>query len=482
MGDSIKRNSLTKQPIALRILNKAANFFGASVVKGAVPYSFFRMYGASIVWGVWKNKTYITDGYMKNAALYSVIRRITKTAAVAPFKVYRVKDQKKFAKYKSWTGAGATKESLLNAMRIKSLVYEEDNKHPLNELINKPNPWQGAAEFTESCVGFKLLTGNRFLLLTVLDIGANTGKVAALVNLPPDDVAVKSDGTLFGVDSYVLSIGQEKPLPKDAVIHSKYWNPNIDAQGSHLKGLSPLSAGERNLTINDLSENRSASELKNAGANGVLFNKNIGEWSQEQAAEMKNKLHDDVLGVENAAKIAVANGDLGYLQFGQNSKELGTIEKGATSKQEICNIYGVPYVLMNSDNSTYNNIKEAKTELLSMAVVPELVSLRDDWNVIAKSYKDDNLYVDFDITAYPEMQEDLEKTVRIMKDAYWITPNEKRLAMNMDEDADEEMMDRYLVPSGLTEITQLNPENIQAQMDQVDEQMNQEENKKPNAQ
>jgi HK97 family phage portal protein len=467
--------SKNKTSWGLRVLNKAANQVGLSVIKNQSAYSLVQLFGLSLVWGRWDQKDYIKEGYMKNASLYSIINRITKTASVAPFKVYRVKDEKKFAQYKNWTGVNATKESMMNAMRIKAMVYEEDNKHPLNELINKPNPWQGGADFTTNCIGFRLLTGNRFLLLTQLDLGANAGRVVGLVNLPPDDVAVKGDGTLFGVHSYVLQLGQSLEIPKESIIHSKYPNYQITAQGDHLKGMSPLRAGERNLERSDKAEARSVTMLKNQGAAGVLFNKNLAEYTQEQAGELKKKLNEDVLGLDNAGKIAVANGDLGYLDFGMNSQELSLLDLEKYSLQQLCNIYGVPYVLMNADNSTYNNIQEAKKELITMAVVPELAALRDDWNTVAKNYKGENIYVDYDLSVYPELQEDLEKQMRIAKDSWWIKGNEKRLMMGLDEDTEEEMMDKYLVPSGLTDITNLNPANIQAEMDRVDEEENENE-------
>jgi HK97 family phage portal protein len=439
-----------------------------------VSYSVLQLFGMSLVWGRWNQKDYIKNGYMASAPLYSVINRITRTAASVPFKVYRVKDEKKFAKYKSWTGARATKESLERAMLIKALVYEEDTQHPLNDLIAKPNPWQGTSEFVQNCLGFKLLTGNRFLLLTKLDIGVNTGNPVQLLNLPPDDTAVVGDGTLFGVAGYKLQLGKTVDLPVESVIHSKYWNPNIDTMGSHLKGLSPLAAGERNLDRSEKAEVRSTTMLKNAGAAGMVFNKTIAEhgggWTKEQASDIKEKLHTDVMGMDNAAKVVAANGDLGYIEFGKNAQELGLLDLEKYSLQQICNVYNVPYVLLNADNSTYNNIQEAKKELITMAVVPELASLRDDFNVIASMYKDNNLYVDYDLSVFPELQEDLEKTMRIMKDSWWIKPNEKRIAMGMDEDAEEEMMDHYLVPSGVTDITNLNPENIKKMMDEADAQ------------
>ncbi len=91
-----------------------------------------------VVWNEDNLRSY-TTAYTTNAGLYSIVKRIGKTAAVAPFKVYRVKDQRSLAKYKSWTGENATPESLQKAMVLKAKVFEEDNNHKLNLLIENPN-------------------------------------------------------------------------------------------------------------------------------------------------------------------------------------------------------------------------------------------------------------------------------------------------------------------------------------------------------
>ena len=43
------------------------------------------------------------------------------------------------------------------------------------------------------------------------------------------------------------------------------------------------------------------------------------------------------------------------------------------------------------------------------------------------------MYIDFDITALPEMQQDMERMSRILRDANWLTYDEKRAAMNYEE-------------------------------------------------
>lgn len=407
------------------------------------------------------------DSYSDNAALYSIINRITRTAATAPFKVYRVKDKKKFLKYKAWTGVNATKESLTNAMLIKEQVFEEDNNHELNLLIDKPNEFQRGHEFVANSIGYKLLTGNRYWFINKLENGLNAGKPFSIINLPPQHMSITGDGSLYGIKEYTLMLGQNNKIDKESIIHSKYWNPNVDASGTHLSGLSPLQAAKKNINRIDSGTDRSVNMLDNAGAAGILFDKGAAELSVEHAEAIKHKVNTEILGNENAAKISVANGDLGYINFGLSAVDMAILDMEKLSMQQLCNIYGVPFILFNSDSSSYNNIQEAKKELITMAVVPELASVRDDWNMIATYFKGENIYVDYDISIYPELQEDLEKTYRIMAGAWWATPNEKRLAMNMDEDVSNPLMNEYLIPSGLKKLEDLNVD-LDAEMDQID--------------
>lgn len=419
------------------------------------PAPAINLVGNSVLWHNDNLETY-TDAYLKNAGLYSIIKRIGKTASIAPFKVFRVKDQKKFLKYKHWTGENATPESIMRAFTIKAQVFEEDNEHPLNKLIDRPNDLQRGNEFVENSIGFKLLTGNRFIMLGLLQEGANERKPFNLYNLPPQYMRIIGDKTLFGVAGYELNLGERTKIEKESIIHSRYWTSQFDKSGSHLMGLSPLTPANKNLTRSDAGLERSVAMLQNAGAAGLLYTKGEREtMSAEQAGALKVKVNTEVLGGANAGKVALANGDMGYINFGLTAVEMSILDMEKYSLQQLCNIYQVPYTLFSSDSSTYNNIKEAKKELITMAVVPELASLRDDWNEIAKLYKESDLYVDYDLSVYPELQEDLEKTANIMLKAYWFTGNEKRLAMSYDEDNSNEMMNKYLVPSGLVQIDDL---------------------------
>lgn len=410
------------------------------------------VFGLNILWSNTNAVTYIQEGYLANADVYTIVNKVARTASMAPFKVYRIKNQAKHEKYKAWTGEGATKESISNALRIKNEAYEEDNEHPLNDLITKPNPWQKGREFTENSVGFKLLTGERFWHITKLEMGANEGTPFAVYNLPPHHVTVQGDGTLLGIKAYFFELSKLKELKIEEVIFSRYWNPDYNQAGDHLRGISPLRAGYKLMTRGAKVIDRSVAMLNNAGAAGLLFEKptpGISGMTEEQAGSLKKKMNTEVLGTDNANSIGVANGDLGYINFGMKGSEMELQEIERLTLEKVCSLFSVPPVLFNTDRSIQNNLQEAKKELIISACVPELDTIRDDWNEIARLYPETDIYVDYDLSVYPELQEDMEKVSQRNAVSWWKTPNEKRLSEYMDEHPDP-LMDKIIIPTGLS--------------------------------
>jgi HK97 family phage portal protein len=438
--------------------------------KALVPgKTIMNLFGFSVAWLTESSLTYVRNGYVGNPDVYTAVNKVARTASYAPFKVYRIKDKKKHLKYKMWTGQNATAESIQKALQIKSLVYEEDNDHPLNKLIEKPNKWQNSREFTESCIGFKLVTGERMLRVSKLDMGANEGNPFEVYNLPPQCVDVVGNGSMMGIGKFILKLANPIDIDPEEVIFSRYWNPNYDSTGSHLRGLSPWKAGCKLITISNSSLRRMGAMLDNAGAAGIVFNKATESLTEAQASAIKRQMNTEVLDPENANSIAVANGDMGYINFGLKGSEMELQAGMKLTTNRIASILNVPPVLLNPENSSYNNLKEAKKELITAACFPELDSLRDDWNAIAQLYKGDDLYVDYDPSVYPELQEDMEKMVRSLKEAWWYTGNERRLKMSEDEDTDNPIMNEYVIPSGMILLSDLGLNDVDKNIEDDEE-------------
>ena len=125
------------------------------------------------------------------------------------------------------------------------------------------------------------------------------------------------------------------------------------------------------------------------------------------------------------------------------------IEQYNASIKDLCNIYNVPVQLLNNtESSTYNNQKSAKAALYQHCVMPELLKIRDELNRWLAPRFGDKIYLDFDFSVIPELQEDMEKVVTQMSAAWWLTPNEKRAAMSYAEEENDALND-YYVPANL---------------------------------
>ena len=144
----------------------------------------------------------------------------------------------------------------------------------------------------------------------------------------------------------------------------------------------------------------------------------------------------------------VTSHDLKWNQMGMSPVDLAIIEGDKMDIRTLCNIYHVPSELFgDAENKTYSNTKEAGRAVYSNAVIPALTQFRDAFNqYVTKAYP--GLYVDFDLSLIPEMQEDLNEMTTALGGAWWITGNERRDYMSMPTDDSNPVMDDYLVPAG----------------------------------
>jgi phage portal protein BeeE len=65
--------------------------------------AIYNWLGESIVWNPENDDSYITEGYRKNATIYSLVNIITKAATTIPFQVYEIQNQNDYKRYKAIT-------------------------------------------------------------------------------------------------------------------------------------------------------------------------------------------------------------------------------------------------------------------------------------------------------------------------------------------------------------------------------------------
>ena len=409
----------------------------------------YRYLGDNLISSSENDDTYINKGYRFNSSIYSIVNLISKTAANIPFQIYEVKNENELKRYKSITSGSVTTTSLVNSNIIqkKALANVEDTE--LHELLNRPNPAQSFNSWIQEIIAFGALTGNRYIYGIAPDTGQNMGKYKELYVLPSQVVEIHSGGLMKPVKEYTLEYNGTYRIPAEFICHIKNFNPYYDGSGSHLYGMSPLKAGLRSMDANNEALTTGVKYLQNQTARGMLIS-DEGDMTESQAKQLKDKFRSTYQGSNNAGDLIITPKKLSWVNFGLNASDLSLIEQYNASIKDLCNVYNVPVQLLNNtESSTYNNMKEAKKALYQNAVIPELIRIREELNRWLTPQYGDKLYIDFDFNSIPELQEETEKVVDQMSKSWWLTPNEKRIAMNYGVDEENIKMNEYYVPANL---------------------------------
>lgn len=407
----------------------------------------------SVFYNPENDDAFIRDGYQHNNTVYAIIQMITKNASCIPFNVYEVKNKSKAATYKAMTSGILTPESIVNARQIKAQGFEEVHDTDLHELLRRPNPAEGYASFMTNLIAFGKLTGNRYIYGLAPETGDNAGKFKELYVLPSQHMEVISGGLMQPIKAYRLNYNVNQEIEPDYVCHIKDFNPNYDVSGSHLYGQSPLMAAFRTLAINNEAVNTSKKMLENQSTRGVLVSKENNGLNQLQAKQLDQALKAKM--AENRGGIAITGQPLEWINFGLSPADLQVLDQIQATSKMLCQAYGVPSGLLGIGEATYENQKEWKKSLYQNAIIPELNKIRDELNRWLVPTYGENLYLDFDYSAIPELQEDIEKQTNSLAVAWWKTGNEKRIAQGYAP-LNDPLMDEPLLDAGKMPISDLN--------------------------
>ena len=401
------------------MFNRIKQFFQKSlrqVLFGRVLNGGFSFFGVN-------NKNLVDKGYKGNPTVYSIISQITRAI-----------------------------------IRAKPLLFKEGEErelqigHDVTKLLLRPNPLQGYGEFQENYWGYKLLLGEVFVHKLCPDIGVNSGIPQQLWIIPPplvDRIIFDSVGMPV---SYVLMLGGgTMVIPANEMIHDKFFNPN-HTDG---RGMPPLEAAIMPLNQSNEGYTASARLLQNSGPMGILSTteKNDVTFGQPQADLLTESFYEKYGGSSEYGRMVISPAIMKWTQIGLNAVDLNLIEGGRDATRNICNVFGISSILLNDTaNSTFNNVREARKELIENIAIPHLETQFDkfDQQLLPAFEKRDNAEytLDIDKTGYPELKEDLSMQSTALSNMWWTSGNEKRIIQGLGK-SEAEGMDDIFVPSNL---------------------------------
>jgi HK97 family phage portal protein len=378
-------------------------------------------------------RTFVNEGYAGNVNLYPVIRKIVDPCIGVE---WELKDH---------------------------ATDEEASDQTMMQLLRTPNSHQGLNEFIDEALVWRLVTGNRYIYWMAPENGPNRGKPAEMHLLPASEVRIMQGDWLDPVAGYKLAIGDTwKVLAKEQVIHGKKTSIQYDLSGTQLYGMSPIQAALKVMAATNTGYDQLVKNFENGGPDIIITNTEAGAGGLEYEKEQRDSIWETFVRRfrgKSKERFMIKNKPVEVHEIGKSPVDLNLIEFMKMSLRDYCNIYNVPVVLLNDNSSsTYNNVKEATKALWNNAVIPELEYLKEDLNKLCAVYNKiagTDIYFDYCLDNIPELQEDRSAMAASMSAAWWLTPDEKREAMDLQAIGTPEMQTIY-APMGIVPLIEVN--------------------------
>jgi HK97 family phage portal protein len=275
-----------------------------------------------------------TTIYRQSPWVYVAINRIAEAAALVPLQVFRVQGERRV----------------------------EVERHPLERLLDAPNPYISRFELMEQTFGLLELTGNAYWFLA----GDSSGRPTQIWPLRPDRVSIVPDPADY-VRGYLYEIdGQRIPLEAREVVHFKRWHPANDYYG-----LSTLEAARLAVESDRaMAEwNRNTFGKDNGVPAGIVVVKDT--MSQADFERIKREWQQSYGGPQRRTAF-LRGSDIQWQNIGLSHSELDFLQGREAHRNEILNIYGIPVGLVDA-NATETNAQVAERMFVERTLWPKLV-------------------------------------------------------------------------------------------------------------
>jgi HK97 family phage portal protein len=333
------------------------------------------------------------EGYAKNPVAYRCVRMIAEAVASLPLVLYD--------------------------------GFRELDRHPLLDIVTRPNPRETRADLFEAITGHLLVSGNSYVELVAV-----AGKPRELYALRPDRMKVVPgregwpEAYEYSVAGKSVRFDMHEPLPP--VLHLKLFHPSDDHYG-----LSPLKAAHRALDVHNAASRWNKALLDNAARpSGALVYSAAGNLSQDQFERLKSELELNFQGAANAGRPLLLEGGLDWKSLSLSPKDMDFIEAKHASAREIALAFGVPPMLLGiPGDNTFSNYAEANRSFYRGTVLPlanRLLSSLVNWLNPAYGAV---LRLEPDLDQVQALSSERESLWKRIGEADFLTDDEKRAAV-----------------------------------------------------
>lgn len=350
---------------------------------------------------VWMKREYsefAKEAYCKNVIAHRSISLIAKSAASVRWSVLSVD---------------------------KGKLYD---KHPLLNLINKPNHLISGVEFFENLISYLLIAGNSYCLIV-----GTSKKPKELHLLRPDRISVITDEKSYPI-AYKYKINSHEEIypidqltGKSSIIHFKNFHPLDD-----FYGLSPVEAAAYSIDQHNMAASWNQSLLQNGArpSGALIYKAESGSFPwliDHQYERLREQIEENFSGHKNAGRPLILEGGLDWREMSLSNKEMEFLEAKNSAAREIALAFGVPPQLLGiPGDNTYSNLEQARLALWEETIFPLLDNILNNLNSTLTPLFGNDLKLVYDkdnISALSCRRESLWNRV---ESCNFLTINEKR--------------------------------------------------------
>lgn len=426
------------------IIDRVQSFFRSNpeAKESAVAPMMARAQTPRAVYSADNLEAYSRFGYGRNGVVYRCISALGKGMGNVPWQLMR--------------GYG------------KNMKEVEDDRHPLLDLLNKPNPRDGGSAFWEAVLAYYLLHGNAYI--EGVSGNGSQSKPIELWTHRPDMMKIVPHPVIGNMPGkFVFEYGGLK---------TEWLTDPVDGSGPMLQwrsfnplsmwyGQSTIKSAMRVVDQHNAAGDWNAALLQNGAAPMGAFkyapaNALSAKLTEQQRKQLQQEIEDRVAGPNNARRPLILDGGLDWVQMGMSPVDMDWLEGRKMNAVDICMVFAVPPEVAGiSGEKKYDNYEQAKESLYEDGIMPlhdALCDMLNPW--LTKLYGDDlTLRGNWDLV--DALAPKREKVWARITAADFLTVNEKREAAGYDaledDEANQLFVDAGKVPLGMaTDVTTAN--------------------------
>lgn len=353
--------------------------------------------------------------------------------------------------------ATAFAEPVLKVMTKTTDGDEEQMLHPVEKLLQRPNPFTSGPLLSHYIVTALNASGDAYLL----KIRNSSGRVIQLIPMMPDRVTPRGneDELITHYEYYGSSktMGEFVVLKKDDLVHIRQGiDPN-----NHRRGFAPLKSVLRELVGDEAAGQYATALLHNMAVPGVILSPkddSNGGPSREEA-EAIAKMYKSKFGGANRGAPMVLTGPMDVKPVSFSPDQMDLKELRRLPEERVSAVLGVPAILAGLgaglDAATYNNTKELREFFTEQKLIPLWKTVANELThqlLLSDFTNDEATYCAYDLNMVRALASDKDSTYKRMNMAVaggWATIAEARKAAYLDVD---ETHDVYLRPLNMVAV------------------------------